>query len=72
MKNSSFTGSHPEFIPHQSFTEIESSNMGLLTKNKSPQVFYDNVQKIKEQQKIKKQIQKTALNPGSWTCNLHN
>jgi hypothetical protein len=42
--------------------------MGLLcTKNKSPQVFYDNVQKIKEQRLEKLQIQKTALNPGSWT-----
>jgi hypothetical protein len=56
-----FTGSHPEFIPHQSFTEIESSNMGLLKfKNKSPQVFYDNVQKIKEQRlgKIKSKFKK--------------
>jgi peroxiredoxin len=63
-----FTGSHSRENSYliNLFTEIESSNMGLLKfKNKSPQVFYDNVQKIKEQrlEKLKKANSKNSFEP---------
>jgi hypothetical protein len=47
-----FSGSHSRENSYliNLFSEIESTNMGLLKfKNKSPQVFYNNVQKVKEE-----------------------
>jgi peroxiredoxin len=63
-----FTGSHSRENSYliNLFSEIENSNMGLLKfKNKSPQVFYDNVQKIKEErlEELKKANSKYQLDP---------